>query len=176
MIGFIGILHVELTIMFDLTKFLFSSPIIWRKFRLDRFQKTSKSNGIPVLFQGNFVSTYAAYDTPHAADFGCWIIRNSVVTYVSEMTHFLFFGKNTLTQVSYHSKTTFVTKWGRQNHFLEIGPESFYNYLQSLQILSPRKSASRTFKVKFWKVLSLKLRSLISYVNLQERGFDKPII
>ena len=34
--------------------------------------------------------------------------------------------KNTLTQVSYHSKTTFATKWGRQNHYLEIGTESFY--------------------------------------------------
>ena len=67
--------------------------------------------------------------TPRAADFGCRIIdnelfiRNPVVTYVSEMTHFLFFGKNTLTQVSYHSETAFATKWGRQNDYLEIGPE-----------------------------------------------------
>ena len=70
--------------------------------------------------------------TPRAADFGCRIIdnelfiRNSMVTYVSEITNFLFFGKNTLTQVSYHSKTTFATKLGRQNHYLEKGPESFY--------------------------------------------------
>ena len=86
------------------------------------------------IFYMGFRSYFKGVLWAHTADFGCPIIdnelffRNPVVTYVSEMTNFLFFGKNTLTQVSYHSKTTFATKWGRQNHYLEIGSESFYNF------------------------------------------------
>ena len=107
-------------------------------------QRTSTSNK---TYNSYFESVLRVYDqkayinnifkvqhTPRAADFGCRIIdkelfiRNPVVTYVSEMTHFLFSGKNTLTQVSYHSKTTFATKWGRQSHYLEIGPYTVYTW------------------------------------------------
>ena len=63
--------------------------------------------------------------TPRAADFGCRIIdnelfiRNPVVTYVSEMTHFLFFGK-------IHSHRSLIT----------------------LKLLSPQNEGARTTTLK----------------------------
>ena len=72
------------------------------------------------------------------------------------MTHFLFFEKKyrlyyIVNQVSYHSKTTFVTKWGRQNHYLEIGPESFYNGLYK------NMRVKQSFKAN-WRIISQNIK------------------
>ena len=73
------------------------------------------------------------------------------------MTHFLFSEKkNTLNQVSYHSKTTFATLWGRQNDSLEIETYSLYilNVFECLSIMISLFLAihpKEPFKNPFWQ-------------------------
>ena len=45
---------------------------------------------------------------------------------------YLHWESDTLIQVSYHTQTAFATKWGRNKHSLEIGPESRYAINESL--------------------------------------------